>query len=179
MQSIIEHQTKPASEWICGRVVQKVSPQERHSRAQSRILAALIAWADATGAGRVGSEWEFRIAPPGEARRTLVPDVAYLSYKRIGYDDDESAQMPAIAPNVAIEIISPNDRRRHIDEKIRVYLSSGTEAVILVDPEEQNAAIHDANGTTKFGIDNTLAHPALPNFEMPVREIFAKPKPRL
>ncbi len=42
MQSIIENQTKPASEWIGGRVVQKVSPTQAHANAQSRIVAALF-----------------------------------------------------------------------------------------------------------------------------------------
>jgi hypothetical protein len=43
MQSIIKDQTKPASEWIAGRVVQKVSPSQRHASAQARIVSALLA----------------------------------------------------------------------------------------------------------------------------------------
>src|SRR5271165_50987 len=63
-----------------GRPLQKMSPRERHSRAQTNFVAALGTWADETGSGRVGTEWDFRIAPPGEPRRPLVPDIAYLSY---------------------------------------------------------------------------------------------------
>lgn len=38
--------TKPATEWVNGRALQKVSPQEEHGRAQRRMAAALGAWAD-------------------------------------------------------------------------------------------------------------------------------------
>jgi Uma2 family endonuclease len=175
---IIERQTKPASEWICGRVVRKVSPRERHSRAQTRIAIALTNWADAFGTGRVGTEWEFRIAPAGEVRRTLVPDVAYLSYDRIPYEDDDAADMPEIAPNIAIEILSPRDRRAYIEEKIRVYLACGTEAVMLVDPQKETVEIHDAAAIQTLYASQMLTHPALPHFSIPVAQIFAKPKPR-
>ena len=178
MRSIIEHQTKPASEWIGGRVVQKVSPRERHARAQGRIAAALLAWADRSGCGRVGTEWEFRIGPPGEEVRTLVPDVAYLSYERLGYDEDDAAQAPYVAPNVAIEVISPDDRRRYVDEKICVYLASGAELVVLIDPQQHTAALHDAACVTNLGAQDIFIHSALPGFAIRIGDIFAKPKPR-
>jgi Uma2 family endonuclease len=178
MQHIIEPQTKPASEWIAGRVVQKVSPTARHANAQGRLVAAFMAWADATGIGRIGTEWEFRIAPPGEVVRSLVPDVAFLSYDKLGFDDDEAAEMPAIAPNVAVEVLSPNDRRRNVDEKIRVYLACGTSLVAVADPERQNVTLHDANGILVLEGGDILRHSELPNFAMPVAAIFAKPGQR-
>jgi Uma2 family endonuclease len=174
MHSIIDPQTKPASEWIAGRVVQKVSPTQRHASAQARIAAAFMAWADATGIGRVGTEWEFRIAPPGEVARSLVPDVAFLSYAKVGFDHDEAAQMPAIAPNVAVEVLSPHDRRRNVDEKIRVYLACGTGLVAVADPERRNLTLHDSHGATILQTQDIWRHPELPNFTMPVAAIFAK-----
>jgi Uma2 family endonuclease len=174
MQSIIEPQTKPASEWIAGRVVQKVSPTARHANAQGRLIAAFVAWADATGIGRVGTEWEFRIAPPGEVVRSLVPDVAFLSYDKLGFDEDDAAQMPAVAPNVAVEVLSPNDRRRNIAEKIRVYLACGTGLVAVANPERQNVTLHDSNGVVILRTGDILRHSELPGFAMPVADIFAK-----
>jgi Uma2 family endonuclease len=174
MQPIIEQQTKPASEWIFGRVVQKVSPTARHANAQGRLVAAFMAWADATEIGRVGTEWEFRIAPPGEVVRSLVPDVAFLSYAKLGFDQDEAAQMPAIAPNVAVEVLSPHDRRRNVNEKIRVYLACGTGLVVVADPERRNVVLHDANGLVTLQAGDILRHAELPNFAMPVAAIFAK-----
>jgi len=120
--------TKPATEWVNGRALQKVSPQEEHGRAQRRIAAALGAWADETGSGRVSTEWEFRVTPPHEATRPLVPDVAFLSFDSLSYEQDEAAQIPRMAPDVAIEIVSPNDQRHDVDEKTRVYLAAGEQS---------------------------------------------------
>src|ERR1700674_2107802 len=139
-------ETKPATEWVNGRALQKMNPRERHSRAQSAFLVALLTWSREHGAGRVGAEWDFRLAPPGEPRRPLVPDVAYLSYERVGYDDDEGASIPRVAPNVVVEILSPGDARRDVNEKIRVYLASGTDVVFIVDPARMTVIAHSADG---------------------------------
>ena len=86
MAEISVPDTKPATEWVNGRALQKMSPQRKHARAQSIFASALHAWAASEGPGRVGTEWDFRLAPPGEVRRPLVPDVAYLSYTRVPYE---------------------------------------------------------------------------------------------
>lgn len=175
MQSIIKHQTKPASEWIAGRVVQKVSPSRRHSYAQSRIVSALLAWADEFVTGRVGTEWEFRVAPPGEKPRTFVPDVAYLSYAKIPAGNERAAQYPLTSPDAAFEVLSPRDRKSFIAEKIRVYLASGTSLVAIVDPDARAVTLHDSSGIRMLTEDDVLKHEALPNFAMPVANMFEKP----
>src|ERR1700693_2016963 len=133
MREIILPETNPALEWINGRVVQKVSPQRKHALAQTTFAAALNAWARLTGSGMVGTEWRFQIEPPGEERRPLVPDVAFLSYARSPYAEQLETEVPRIAPDIAVEILSPDDRLKDVEEKVRVYLASGTRAVVLVD----------------------------------------------
>ncbi len=171
-------ETKPATEWVNGRALQKVSPRERHARAQLAIAAALRAWAATTGSGRVGTEWEFRVTPPHEMTRPLVPDVAFLSYDRLGYDDDDMAQIPYMAPDVAVEIISPGDHRRDIEEKVRVYLASGASLVLLVDPLEKTLTANDSNGERRYSRDDIFAHEALPSFSIRVDSLFEKPQPK-
>ena len=178
MREITVPQTKPATEWVNGRALQKVSPQERHARAQGRIVGALGAWADAAGLGRVGTEWEFRVTPPHEATRPLVPDIAFLSYDRLGYEQDEAAQIPYMAPDVAVEILSPGDRRHDVDEKIRVYLAAGAKLVLLVDPAERTFTAHDHEGARRLSAEDIFTHPALPGFSMRVASSFELPKPK-
>jgi hypothetical protein len=86
MREITLPETKPALEWVNGRALQKLSPRRKHALAQGRFFTALDSWAQTHDCGTVGTEWEFRIAPPGEIRRPLVPDVAYLSYARLPFD---------------------------------------------------------------------------------------------
>lgn len=171
-------ETKPATEWVNGRALQKVSPQERHARAQARMVAKLGAWADETGAGRVGTEWEFRVTPPHEATRPLVPDVAFLSFERLGYEQDDAAQIPYMAPDVAVEILSPSDRQPDVDEKIRVYLAAGAKLVLLVDSVERTFVAHDTEGAHHFSPSETFTHWTLPGFSVRVASIFERPKPK-
>jgi len=178
MREIVLPEAKPAFEWVNGRALQKVSPQRRHALAQAEFVAALRTWARDTGRGRFGTEWEFRIAPPGEQRRPLVPDVAYLSYARLPYEADADADIPRIAPDAVVEVLSPGDRRRDVEEKVRVYLACGTGVVFLVDTKRQMVTVRDAAGSRTIKRDEIVTHPSLPGFAMPAQALFEEPRPR-
>ncbi|MBV9271020.1 MAG: Uma2 family endonuclease [Candidatus Eremiobacteraeota bacterium] len=171
---IIEQQTKPATEWVLGRAVQKMSPRGKHARTQLRIAAALLAWADRTEFGRVGTEWDVRIAPPGEERRTLVPDVAVISYEGIPKNDDRDAEFPIVAPDVVVEVLSPGEPADYIAEKRRVYLASGSKLVMEADPERE-ITLYDATGSRTLTHEDIIQHSALPDFSLIVSTIFRRP----
>jgi Uma2 family endonuclease len=170
--------TTPATEWVNGRALQKVSPREEHGRIQLRLGGALLAWAERAGAGRVSSEWEFRVMPPGEATRPLVPDIAFLSFDRLAYNQDEAAQIPYLAPDVAVEIISPGDRRADLEDKIRVYLAAGTKLVLLVDPARRTFVARDSQREQRFAAVDRFTHPSLPGFSLHVASAFEPLKPK-
>jgi len=169
-QEIILPESKPETEWVGGRPLQKVSPQRTHSRLQAAMTMRLDRWA--AGRGEVGPEWRFRVAPPGEIRRPLVPDVAYVTNRRLRTLSDEELEMPPIAPDVVVEILSPGDRRCDVDEKIRVYLRSGSQLVIVVDPMRRMVELHDPSQTLQLGEGQTIEHGALPGFAYPIGELF-------
>lgn len=171
-------EAKPAFEWINGRALQKVSPKQKHSLAQAAFLIALGSWARSTGAGFAGPEWRFRIQPPGEVRRPLVPDVAFLSYERLPYEEMRETEEPLIAPDAVVEVKSPRDRRADIEEKVRVYLAAGTLVVFLVDPKSQSVTVCDANGKKRLGRDDLIKHSALRGFALPVKTLFELPRPK-
>ncbi|HEY1428227.1 MAG TPA: Uma2 family endonuclease [Candidatus Tumulicola sp.] len=163
-------ETKPETEWVRGRPLQKVSPRRTHALLQGALTIALTRWA--AGRGEVGPEWRFRIAPEGEARRPLVPDVAYVSNERLGPLSDAELEFPPISPDVAIEILSPDDRRIDVDDKISVYLRGGSSLVIVVDSGLRVVELHDGDGVTSLGEGDAIEHPALPGFSQSVRELF-------
>ncbi|MBV8198045.1 MAG: Uma2 family endonuclease [Candidatus Eremiobacteraeota bacterium] len=171
LHEIVLPETKPESEWVRGRALQKVSPQRAHSMLQKVLMFALDRWA--AGRGDVGAEWRFRVAPPGEIRRPLVPDVAYVSSDRVRDLSDEELEVPPIAPDLAVEILSPDDRRADLDDKIGVYLRAGSALVIVVDPMKRVVELHDRSGMTKIDESGAIAHDALPGFRYPVSELFA------
>jgi len=171
---IVLPETKPETEWVNGRALQKVSPTYRHAALQLVMATALRAWS--RGRGRVGTEWRFRIAPPGEVTRPLVPDVAYLSYDRLSREEDDAAQVPLGSPNVAVEILSPDDRPRDVLDKIATYLRAGTDAVVVVDPKTETIRIESLTGTMTWRTGDVFSHSSLPEFEINVGEYFTQAK---
>jgi Uma2 family endonuclease len=141
------------------------------SRVQAAMTMRLDCWA--RGRGEAGPEWRFRLAPPGETRRPLVPDVAYVTNEHLRPLSDEELETPPIAPDVAVEILSPGDRRADVDEKIAVYLRSGSQLVIVVGPMHRVVELHDPSGTVRLDETQAIEHVALPQFLYPVRELFA------
>ena len=178
MREIVLPEAKPAFEWVNGRAVQKVTPKRRHSLAQTEFDAALLEWARTYGTGMVGTEWRFRVKPQGEDRRPLVPDVAFLSYRRMPYKEQQRTEEPDIAPDIVVEVLSPGDLRIDISEKIRVYLKAGTEAVFLVDPKKQIVTVYERGDKCILGADDVIEHPTLPRFRLAVRKLFSLPQPK-
>lgn len=176
MHEISLPETKPALEWVNNRVLQKVTPRRKHALAQGCFFAALHAWARRNANGMAGTEWHFQVRPPGEIARTLVPDVAYLSYERMPRRELENTEIATIAPDVVVEVRSPEDLQSDIDEKVRVYLSAGTRVIFLVDPKKKTITAIDADAKThSFGETETVNHPALPGFAFPARDLFELP----
>lgn len=168
---IVLPETKPETEWVRGRPLQKVSPQRTHSWLQGALVIELSRWA--LGRGRVGPEWRFRVAPPGEIRRPLVPDVSYVSNGRLRTLSDDDLEIPPLSPDVAVEILSPDDRRIDVDDKITTYVKSGSALVIVVDPQHRTVELHDPAAVVRLSEDERIEHAALPGFSYAVRALFA------
>lgn len=171
IHEIVLPETKPETEWVRGRALQKVSPKRTHSRLQGALTIALTNWA--AGRGEAGPEWRFRVAPPGEVRRPLVPDVAYVSNERLRPLSDFEIELPPLAPDVAVEILSPGDRRIDLDDKVAVYLRAGSSLVIVVDPKQRLVELHDCATTAYVDESGVIEHLSLPGFSYSVRELFA------
>lgn len=163
-------EVKPAIESIRGRWIQKVSPQSRHSIVQSRLGALLGAWAGRRG--HVGTEWRCYFLPEGERWSSLVPDVAYFSFERLPRDLGEAREKPTVAPDIAVEIVSPDDRRSILDEKIDLYFRGGAQLVIVVDPERRRAELHEGGSRNLFGPGEHARSRTFPDLTIDVSELF-------
>ncbi|GAC1303628.1 MAG: Uma2 family endonuclease [Vulcanimicrobiaceae bacterium] len=164
-------ESKPATEWLLGEPVQKMSPRRAHGVIQLEFGYRLLSWA--VGRGDVASEWRVWVEPPNEYSRYLVPDIAYVSYDRLARDAGEAAEEPHVAPNVVVEIVSPSERNILIAHKIAVYLSAGTELVILIDPQKRTVALHDPEVAQILGPGGRIEHAAMPGFTCSIDELFA------
>lgn len=173
---IVVPHTEPETEWVRGRALQKVSPTRAHALVQLAFAAALRTWA--RNRGDVGTEWRFRIAPPGAAVRPLVPDVAYVAFERLRGLRGRDLDVPQLAPDVVVEVLSSDDKRPDVDDKIATYLAAGSALVVIADPQRAVVELHDRAHTTALAAPDTVAHPALPGFTLGVQELFEEIAPR-
>lgn len=72
-----------------------------------------------------------------------APDMAFVSAARVAMIRDESAFIP-FAPDLAIEVISPNDAFSSVEEKAFSWLGAGTRMVLLVDPANETVHVYRA-----------------------------------
>ncbi len=174
IHEIVLPRTMPQSEWVRGRPVQKVSGTYEHAALQAELAVLLRPWAR-EGRGRLGTEWRFRIVPPGEIVRPLVPDLAFRSYAALAEDaPPQAVTVPLGAPTVAFEVLAPHELRADLDDKIRTYLRAGSEAVVVVDPSTATIAVHDGGGTRIWREGETLVHDALPGLAIDVTGLFRR-----
>jgi Uma2 family endonuclease len=162
--------TKPATELIDGRLVQKMSPKLRHQALEKRWVAALDAWA--AGRGEAYGEWRHEFQAPGHSFASLVPDVAYMSYASRAELGPAASEAPPRAPEIAVEILSAGESERHLTWKIGAYLAAGTQVVFVVDPPHRTAVAHSRVGMTRFGPGETVTHPAMPGFAYAIDAMF-------
>jgi Uma2 family endonuclease len=154
-----------------------VSPTYSHAVLQRLVAAALGDWADLGEHGRVGTEWRFRVAPPHEIVRPLVPDIAFLAFTDVAANAPaEDVEVPLGAPTVAIEIVSPDDRSADVADKIATYLRAGTALVLVLDPRAQTLGAYDGD-TRFFRNGERFEHPVLPGFSLDLAALFARVTP--
>ena len=165
-------EVKPAIEIVRGRWEPKMSPRRRHAILQSRFSVMLTKWA--AERGEVGSEWRCYILPPLEKPSSLVPDVAYFSFERMPQQFGELREQPTIAPDIAVEIVSPDDRRRLLETKISIYLANGCQLVIVADPQNHSVEMHQPTETETFYEPSIALCVAYPDLRIDLTEIFAK-----
>lgn len=145
----------------------------RHSLLQGQFSFALGTWAKGRGVALV--ECRFWLSADADRPTSLVPDASFVSFERIApLDEDERQYMP-FAPDIAVEIRSPEDRER----KIALYLVYGARCVIDVDPVRAMILAIDANGRRLFRRGGRFSHERMPEFGFGVSEYFDSGEIRL
>jgi Uma2 family endonuclease len=156
-------------EWINGHAEVKEMAGARHSRIGMRLGSRMNIYVEEHNLGAVyGPDATFTI---GERQR--LPDISFVSAARIPPEGDPVG-IWTIAPDLAVEIISPNDLIEEVEAKIHEYFAAGVQQVWLVSPQFQTVTIYDAPTiATILQAGDELTSPALlPGFRCPVAALF-------
>jgi Uma2 family endonuclease len=105
-----------------------------------------------------------------------APDVAFIRGDRLP-DGRSPLGYFTGAPDLAVEVISPNDRYGEVDEKVAGWLEHGAKLVFVVNPRWQTVAVHRPGQLVRtLGIEDTLGgEDVVPGWSMPVRDLFDEP----
>lgn len=141
------------------------------------ILAAHIAhlignhiWEKGLGGYVSGADGGFILATEPDTVR--APDAAYISRGRLP-GPLRGGYFP-VAPDLAVEVMSPGDTATDIHEKTLEYLRAGTRLVWVVYPNTRTVVVRTREGARTLDENGTLeGGEVLPGFSLPVREVFA------
>jgi len=103
-----------------------------------------------------------------------APDFAFIANASLPASDPEEAFWPG-APDLAVEVLSPDDRTGEVNEKIRAWLAAGAKEVWIVNPQLQSVTIHrGATDIRVYTVDERLLgdQKLLPGFSCTVAELF-------
>jgi Uma2 family endonuclease len=88
----------------------------------------------------VGADGMMRIAP-GLVR---IPDVSFIAWDRLPCRETPKKTIPALAPDLAVEILSEGNTKSEMVRKVREYFTAGVRLVWLIDPKKRTARVFSA-----------------------------------
>lgn len=157
--------------------VVRVTPAgARHGAVALRLGARMLLHASERRLGEVfDSSTGYRL-PSGNLR---VPDVSFVTAHRL-----PGGKVPTgffeLAPDLAVEVLSPSDQLRDILDRVGEYLQSGSRLVWVLDPEDGSVAVHRSlTQVRRIGREGLLdGEDVLPGFSCRITEILEHHEPQ-
>ena len=104
----------------------------------------------------------------------LAPDAAFVRTDRLP-PADERERFLAVVPDLVVEVVSPTDRARDVEEKVQLYLEAGVQVALVVYPRLRHIRTYSSDGSSRlYRHDETLdLDSVVPGFSLSVAEVFA------
>jgi Uma2 family endonuclease len=161
-------------ELIDGVIVEMAPSSQKNTVVAGRMIYFLNAFVMPRDLGYVtGPDGGYTI----DHHNGYQPDAAFISKAR--HAELKGVEFP-VAPDLAVEVISPSESSNDVLKKVKRYLQAGTKRVWTLYPIDETVYVWKmaGDGTVNmqtFGIDDTLAgEDVLPGFTLKVSEIFPK-----
>lgn len=159
-------------EIVAGQPEEKVMGGARHGGIGARLIVRLGSYIEANQLGGIyGPDTTFQI---GENQR--IPDVAFVSAARLPAAEEPEGIWP-MAPDLAVEIISPNDLYERVISKVDEYFMGGVRQVWLISPEHKTVTIYTSptHTTILTEADELVSEELLPGFRCRIADLFRSP----
>jgi len=153
-----------------GELIRMWPAGEEHGRIAAVLLRLLGVYVAEAKLGEVyAAETGFRLEP---GRHTVLgPDLAFVRAARV----QRTRSFAPLAPDLAVEVRSPSDRRRLVMEKVGRYLAAGTSLAWLVEPAQRTLTVFEAGQAPRIlGAEDVLdGGEVIPGLEVPLNALFS------
>ena len=104
-----------------------------------------------------------------------APDVAFVANDSLPTSDSVSSFLP-LAPNFAVEVVSPNDSSTYVEAKAQMWLEAGTAMVLVVDPATRMVRVYRTRDSIDVltGSDELDASDVVPDWKLAVADFFSQ-----
>jgi Uma2 family endonuclease len=159
---------------LLGVVTQKVAPQDDHSQLSRQFLDAFTRFGEAPHLGLAYVEKRFKLVG-----WTPVPDVSFYRRERLRPQSRRRLGEQQGLPDIAVEIVSPEQRVSSLLRKCLLYAEAGVPVSLIVDQDDESVIVIRPGQPTQVlrGEDRIDLSDVLPDFEMTVEELFASVVP--
>jgi Uma2 family endonuclease len=129
-------------ELVRGEVTTMSLPGGEHGEVAATILLLVGAFVKAHRLGKTyAAETGFLIERDPDTVRGA--DVSFVRRERLSQITNPQKHIP-FAPDLVVEVLSPNDRSDEVQEKVQEWLSAGSQMVWVVDPRSRTITVHRA-----------------------------------
>jgi Uma2 family endonuclease len=158
------------AELVYGELVERMPLGLLHSLLVGCIFSWLREFVLQHKLGVVGTELGFILERDPDL--VYAPDVFFLSKNRVR--PPYSKRFFEGAADLAVEVLSPDDRAGQLHQKIRAYLKAGTRMVWVVDPDNNTVIVYHPSGDAHVysGQDEVTGEDVLPGFSFTPERLF-------
>ena len=129
-------------ELVKGELIQMSPTGDEHGKVTVRITAPLYFYVEEHNLGVVyAAETGFKLESDPDTVR--APGVAFLSRARRELAGRVEGYWSG-APDLAVEVLSPSDRRRRAEEKVANWLAAGTQLVWVINPRLRTVTVYES-----------------------------------
>ncbi len=160
-------------ELVRGELRKMSPPGSEHGMLVARLTVALGSHVEANDLGvAFGAETGFKLASNPDT--VLAPDFAFVSNERIPATGIPVAYWQG-APDLAVEVISPGNSRREMEEKVKEYFAAGVRMVWMVYPKRRTVTIHRPEVEAVTLTENEMldGQDVVPGFQYSIAKLFA------
>ncbi|MBX3068904.1 MAG: Uma2 family endonuclease [Thermomicrobiales bacterium] len=156
-------------ELIEGELAPMTPPGGEHGEIQANLIGIIREFVSTREAGKVFGDTGYVLQRNPDT--VLGPDVSFVLSDRL---PENRRGYLSVAPDLAVEIVSPGNAPGEIERKLAIYLQAGVRCVWIVYPRERQITVYEPDNAPRVYGDSAMVSgaPVLPDLTFPAAALF-------